>query len=545
MAASTVVLPSAKDPPDPTSSSSPIDPVTLTIHRSQSSHLVSAAAPPILLSPFPVAGQASVVTDSEISDNLTSVTAPLLSDGSVPLTTSSTPSLEKEEELEIPPVIHDTQLLWAARFKSNLRNLKKVSLPTFTEDGTPKVRAPASVILRASDTWKDHIVAHFHGNPPPPGKIFTDLNPIWGTDGRIHIKALPNGPVLIFIPSELTRQWVLEVGCWQAGNCLFTVTAWSPTATLTPIKLVSLPIWVIIKDVPPQLYSLPGLSTIASGIGEPLHTEKHQLPPLAPDTRIKVEILLTKVLPSSVLVVDDEGNELRVWVEYPRLPPKCDFCNEYGHLYHRCPVAPDISLPPSLTFEKVPPQAKVNPIANVTLRVQPPPRKNTLSHPVLGVPASGPPSVTPPSKLSTQATSSNPNHIYLASPPTVSNDWQVVKSKSKHPSNKEKNVEVAAISQGPSVSSAQFAEEEEAIQIGQRIIRRRSGSPFRCQVNQPNSTEKEIIPLSSLVILPAVAPSCSTKQKVVAAITKKTPSTTVKNSTRGRRPGKGRSHHLA
>lgn len=539
------VTPPSTDPPNI------LDPVTLLSHSSPPQNQISSApvietdllcsSAPIKETDFmvPVTGQASAVTDpslTEITGLVPISSAPPQSDQPAQISSSSLPQSVTEVEPEVPPVIDDTQLLWAARFNSKLRNLKKITRPTFTQDGTPKVRAPASVILKATDTWKDHIIAHFHGTPPPPGKIFTDLNPIWGTAGRINIKALPNGPVLIFIPSEATRQWVIEVGCWQAGNCLFTVTAWSPTATLTPIKLVSLPIWVVIKDVPPQLYSLPGLSTIASGIGEPLHTEKHHLPPLAPDTRIKVEILLNKDLPNSVLVMDDEGTELRVWVEYPRLPPKCDYCNEYGHLYHRCPSAPDV---PSSTH------APLVYAGRTTLRDQPPPRYAEVvlqTLPVHIVAASG----TPPPNVPSKTDFSKSNHRYFTSPTNESsNEWQVVKNKSKPHVNKALVKEVEPNQGGSSVTAAQFAEEEEAIQIGQRIIRRRSSSPQRPPTILPDQSNK---PLTSITSQPSAGIISTSKEVSVAKVAKKPPSKSGKSSqsSQSRRiPGKGRANHHA
>ncbi|CAN6892344.1 unnamed protein product [Brassica oleracea] len=66
---------------------------------------------------------------------------------------------------------------YAARFKSSLRNVRKIQAPSFLEDGTPVVQAPESVPLQTSELWKDHVVAHFHGRRPSASKIITDLNP--------------------------------------------------------------------------------------------------------------------------------------------------------------------------------------------------------------------------------------------------------------------------------------------------------------------------------------------------------------------------------
>ncbi|CDY26354.1 BnaA03g60300D [Brassica napus] len=131
---------------------------------------------------------------------------------------------------------------YAARLKSSLRNLHKVSDPTFLDDSTPVVQAPESVLLETSKLWKDHIVAHFHGY-------------------------------------------------WQVDRCAFSVYPWSADGNLAAQELLFAPTWAVLKNVPPQLYSLKGISVVASGIGEPLHTENSRLDPYHfGDTKVKVEI---------------------------------------------------------------------------------------------------------------------------------------------------------------------------------------------------------------------------------------------------------------
>lgn len=229
-------------------------------------------------------------------------------------------------------------LPWAKKFKTSLRNLKKMSPPTFLEDGTPVVQAPTSVLLKAAEMWKGHIVAQFHGICPPPAKIYADLNPIWGKFGNITVRIISETAALLFIPSVTTREWVLEVGFWQAGNCSCTVYPWSPEGPLELEELQSAPTWAILKNIPPQLYSLEGISVVASAIGDPLHTEKSRLDPINIGvTKVKVIIQLDATLPTTVVVRDSLGNTARVAVEYPRPPPKCVNCGRYGQLLNRCP----------------------------------------------------------------------------------------------------------------------------------------------------------------------------------------------------------------
>ncbi|KAJ0254732.1 hypothetical protein HA466_0105980 [Hirschfeldia incana] len=211
-------------------------------------------------------------------------------------------------------------------------------LPSYSaRDGTLVVQAPKSVLLKTSELWKDHVVTHFHGRRPSAEKIVADLNPVWGKFGRITVRTVSDTCVLIYIPSVQTREWVLQVGYWQADHCAFSVFPWSADGNLAAQELLFAPTWVVLKDVPPQLYSLDGISVVASGVGDPLHTKKSRLDPFHfGDTKVKVEIDLSKALPSAVEVRDTQGNAVRVYVEYPSLPPKCIKCGKFGHLINRC-----------------------------------------------------------------------------------------------------------------------------------------------------------------------------------------------------------------
>lgn len=229
-------------------------------------------------------------------------------------------------------------LPWASKFKNSLRNLKQMDPPSFLEDGTPVVVAPPSVLLKTASMWKGHLIAQFHGLCPPSKRIFNDLNPIWGKFGNITVRLISETAALIFIPSLTTRQWVVDIGFWHAGNCSCTVYPWSPEGPLELEDLQTAPTWAVLKNVPPQLYSLEGISVIASGIGEPLHTEKSRLDPINIGiTKVKVIIKLDSVLPTTVVVRDIHGSSARVAVEYPRPPPKCLNCGRFGHLISRCP----------------------------------------------------------------------------------------------------------------------------------------------------------------------------------------------------------------
>lgn len=291
-------------------------------------------------SPIILAAETDIpLRDIATSSNPAQIDMPQSSSSSFFRSSPISPQLQDPQKSSVPAVVPSIVApSYAERFKSSLRNLRTISSPTYEEDGIPIVHAPESVLLQTATLWKGHIIAQFHGLIPPPAKIYSDLNPAWGKHGNITIRIVSNTSCFILVPCLSTRQWVLDVGYWQAGNCAFSVYPWSPEGLSELSDLDTAPTWAVLKNVPPQMYSLDGISVIASAIGEPLHTEKSKLDPFHfGDTKVKVEICLDSSPPTTVIVRDSMGNSVRVEVSYPRLPPKCCNCARFGHLLNRCP----------------------------------------------------------------------------------------------------------------------------------------------------------------------------------------------------------------
>lgn len=265
---------------------------------------------------------------------------------------------------------------------------------------------------------------------------------------------------------------------------------------------------------------------------------------LVVDTRIKVEILLKKVLPKSVLVEDDEGNEVRIWVEYPRLPPKCDFCNEFGHLYHRCPTAPDISVPPTKTVKSMHLQVIETQPDNVTDRPTPQ-REVAASNQTNAVAETEGLPVITLTISKDQSVPAQSTHSYFDSPANDSpNEWQVVTARSKV--HKIEKFKEETKLKNNTVSDLQSTSEEEAIQIGQCILRRRSGSSevMSEHQQQPSYSKKGGKTKTSERTYAKKGTAIGKVGAEVQSL-KKVPPKALTYSNSGRSPGKGRPHHLA
>ncbi|KAF8085379.1 hypothetical protein N665_0668s0013 [Sinapis alba] len=107
--------------------------------------------------------------------------------------------------------------------------------------------------------------------------------------------------------------------------------------TLTIPEIISIPLWVKLKNIPTTLYSIFGIEWIASGLGEPMLSYKPWLDPtMLGEAKVMVEVELDKPFPQKVVAWDKQGNYSLVDVEYPWLPTPCEKCGQIGHKQKRC-----------------------------------------------------------------------------------------------------------------------------------------------------------------------------------------------------------------
>ncbi|KAF8044608.1 hypothetical protein N665_7513s0001 [Sinapis alba] len=416
----------------------------------------------------------------------------------------SPPGAERGGSLH-PPFVAPASDLWVEKVKSSFQTLSKVASPSISEDGVPSILAPASISLVPSDLWKDYLVAFFHGTPPSAAKVFADLNPIWGKNGRISVKHHSKFCYLIYIPCVITRKWALDVGFWHSGNCSFTVSAWYPSINLSSMKLVHAPVWVIFRKVPRELWSLVGFSTLASAVGFPVHSEFSDLKPYSNGViKLRVVIELDKPRPSTARIRDLKGNSVLVSTEFPKLPPRCSGCSEFGHFRMRCPTPLSISSAPARVSE---PQF-INPgpaASHVGLA-----GKSNLpsEHSIQSVDASGSgasklpspvvpsvgdclPSLSPPclgySPRPLTRSTSLPSSCGLRAAKAPSKAWVEVAQRSKIRS---KGSPPRGVSDAL-VTNTQFAEEEELISTAQRILRDRLASVTATNMESSTSMSRK------------------------------------------------------
>ncbi|XP_020889746.1 uncharacterized protein LOC110230641 [Arabidopsis lyrata subsp. lyrata] len=246
-----------------------------------------------------------------------------------PLPKNYPPDSSEEDNLRFP---------WAAKMDPAARNLYRATSPEYLEDGTPKVTIPSHVMMQGLENQKEYVIGQFYRcSPPPGGLVHAVVNRIWGRKCRIFSRKLSDSSFLFHIPDASTRAWVLQRGLWHVDDCLMFVAPWSTAETFDIPAISTIPVWVTLKNIPHRLYSISGISHIASGLGAPMATYKPRLDPsLMGEAKILVEVELSKAFPPRIAAADKKGNIFMINVEYSWIPTKCGNCGQLGHKASRC-----------------------------------------------------------------------------------------------------------------------------------------------------------------------------------------------------------------
>lgn len=223
------------------------------------------------------------------------------------------------------------------------RTLERLAPLTYSETGRPRVLIPDVVFEKGAALHKDFIICYYNGRAPPFNQIQSVFNHMWGKGKKLEIHNNPlNRTTIVRIPSEYLRSKILEKSIWYVGDTMFHTALWSSAASAQPPAMDSIKIWAHLTGVPLDLRHKEGLSLVAGLVGHPKETDAFTLDLVSLTlSHVKVEVDLTKPLPSVVEFEHQSGEVVEVLVSYPWLPSTCSHCKELGHIARNC-----LKLPP-------------------------------------------------------------------------------------------------------------------------------------------------------------------------------------------------------
>ncbi|KAL5701522.1 hypothetical protein ACHQM5_026848 [Ranunculus cassubicifolius] len=136
---------------------------------------------------------------------------------------------------------------------------------------------------------------------------------------------------------EEDKSKALEFGNFHIASQVFIVRPWKLCIETDLKNLETIPIWVLFKKIPEELWNGDGLSRIASAIGEPLFPDRKTEQKAKTDyARICIDVKATSTFPTIIPVVVDKKRVFKVTAEYNWRPPRCMQCKVFGHSESNC-----------------------------------------------------------------------------------------------------------------------------------------------------------------------------------------------------------------
>ncbi|CAA7034137.1 unnamed protein product [Microthlaspi erraticum] len=223
------------------------------------------------------------------------------------------------------------KLSWAS-IVQNKPTLSKHVLNIQVIDGAPTVEIPEEILKDLVPLWEDFLIGKFLDTAPHVAKVHVIVNKIWTLgDKSVKIDAFPvNETTIKFrIRDSLVRDRILRRGMWNIADVPMIVTKWSPVVEEAQPEMKSIPMWVVLKNVPHRMFSWPNIAS-AAGYLKRLHPDT-ELCKSFEEAKVFVEADLTKELPDFYRFKSDQGVDALVEFKYPWLPPRCSSCKKWGH----------------------------------------------------------------------------------------------------------------------------------------------------------------------------------------------------------------------
>ncbi|XP_013674027.1 uncharacterized protein LOC106378448 [Brassica napus] len=204
-----------------------------------------------------------------------------------------------------------------------------VTDPLLSKDGPVK---------QGKASW---VKGRFLAKAPHVARIHYIVNRIWPLGDKsikIDVYEVNEVTVKFRIKDEATRKRVLRRGMWNIVNIPLVLSKWSPEdEEEEEEEITTIPMWIVMKNVPRRMFSWKGLGFVASAVGKPKRLYLDTLLCNSfEEAKVFVEADMTKELPThhrfkSKLCVDAE-----VEFTYPWLPDRCTICSKWGHLHAAC-----------------------------------------------------------------------------------------------------------------------------------------------------------------------------------------------------------------
>ncbi|GAV80067.1 DUF4283 domain-containing protein, partial [Cephalotus follicularis] len=139
-----------------------------------------------------------------------------------------------------------------------------------TENGVCIVEPPNEVFEVGVKTSSNTLVGYFIGKCTPFKVVKENLDKKCRKWGSVQVISGVDGNFLFKFSNSTSCDLVLSNGPWEVWGAYLALRRWEEGMSLCKESFSSIPVWVKLTNVPPELWTRPGLSYIDSALGVPL-----------------------------------------------------------------------------------------------------------------------------------------------------------------------------------------------------------------------------------------------------------------------------------
>ncbi|XP_071739438.1 uncharacterized protein [Rutidosis leptorrhynchoides] len=272
----------------------------------------------------------------------------------VPATQEQTQEQPKEQAKKVlySDIVSDAKV----PRKVNFRFIEPISN---LDDGVD-VAIPLSSVREATERYSHTLYGYFLGKRVAFPVVHNYVMNVWRKYGIEKIMMNSKGFFFFKFSSKQGMMDVMENGPWIIRTIPIILNQWTPSVSLTKEDLTRVPVWVKLHDVPLSGFTEDGLSCIASSIGQPLMLDSYTSTMCMESwgrpnyARALIEIQANKEMKETLVVATpslmEDGitkgtTKDVVKVEYEWKPPRCPYCEVFGHTKAGCPKAIPVKEP--------------------------------------------------------------------------------------------------------------------------------------------------------------------------------------------------------
>ncbi|KAL5706225.1 hypothetical protein ACHQM5_024423 [Ranunculus cassubicifolius] len=235
-------------------------------------------------------------------------------------------------------VLAEKKSTWAEKLGKNGVGQRKIRyIPPSLNNGRSVVHIKSSQFERLKPHYENLVIGSFVGTRKEYNFVKKIVTTTWKPKKGFVMKTYGKQSFSFEFESDEDKQVAIDMGNFHIASQVFLVRQWEPFVEADINNLKTIPIWILLKNYPMEMWDDEGFSSVASAVGEPLFVDKLTEEKKRTEyARVCVEVHVDDKYPDVIPIIIDNKKAISINVEYNWRPPKCSKCRVFGHWNCNC-----------------------------------------------------------------------------------------------------------------------------------------------------------------------------------------------------------------